>query len=468
MKKKKEELALRSHAYQSYLKQNPRMYRIARQMEQLSDGDPADPALCHVFAPSLGAFTQWLLLEALKDGRKRLYFLARDGYFMYRAARVFCETLSLPIECRYLSCSRYSARIPVFHLDPQSALSYICRGGVRVTLETILSRAGLSKKEQSDVFSSLRFCLAPDCPIPYRLLPQIQSQLSRSHLFMQYMDAHSRGAFPDFAGYLRQEGLLDGSADALVDSGWVGSMQKTLDAALQFLGRKSRLEGYYWGLYELPAGADASLYHCFYFDPDHFLRRKVFFNNCLFEAVLTAPHGMTLSYRAADGTYTPVYAPFSQDRKPFLSKTEKYLMQYIRLLAIETKKSGFYRDLLKKDLAVLEKLLKQLMVWPSRQEAEQFGSLPFSDDVFDCAGTQLAPVLSPRQLRQHYAARKLFSMLFCGNSLSCGTAWYEGSVVRSAGRVRRYVISHTVYKYIRYLRKLYDVKKNRQVKKQHD
>ena len=40
---------------------------------------------------------------------------------------------------------------------------------------------------------------------------------------MQYMDAHSRGAFPDFAGYLRQEGLLDGSADALVDSGWVGS-----------------------------------------------------------------------------------------------------------------------------------------------------------------------------------------------------------------------------------------------------
>ena len=53
-------------------------------------------------------------------------------------------------------------------------------------------------------------------------------------------------------GYLEQEGLLDKEKSALVDSGWVGSMQKTLNMVLNKLGREETLTGYYWGLYELP------------------------------------------------------------------------------------------------------------------------------------------------------------------------------------------------------------------------
>lgn len=57
---------------------------------------------------------------------------------------------------------------------------------------------------------------------------------------------------PGLAGYLQQEGLLEEVPDAIVDSGWVGSMQMALNEVLASMGRTKPLEGYYWGLYARP------------------------------------------------------------------------------------------------------------------------------------------------------------------------------------------------------------------------
>ena len=44
-----------------------------------------------VLAPTLYEFVVWVLQEALQSGKKRLYFLARDGYQMYLAAQQLCK-----------------------------------------------------------------------------------------------------------------------------------------------------------------------------------------------------------------------------------------------------------------------------------------------------------------------------------------------------------------------------------------
>ena len=79
----------------------------------------------YVLAPALNGFVAWVLTESMKQGIKRLYFLARDGYFMYQTAKFYVEELGLPIECKYLYCSRYSIRVPNYHLDIEKALDYI-------------------------------------------------------------------------------------------------------------------------------------------------------------------------------------------------------------------------------------------------------------------------------------------------------------------------------------------------------
>ena len=218
---------------------------------------------------------------------------------------------------------RYSARIRSFHLDPQSALSYICGEACASTLETILSRAGLSKIEQSDVFSSLRFCLAPDCPI-HTVCSRRFSRSCRGPIFcMQYMDAHSRGAFLILR--ISQAGRTLRRVGRRARRQRMGrSMQKTLGRRPSIFGGEKAVWRDITGVCMncLPERTLPCI-TAFILIRIIFCGERFFFNNCLFEAVLTAPHGMTLSYRAADGTYTPVYAPFSQDRKPFLLKDRK-------------------------------------------------------------------------------------------------------------------------------------------------
>ena len=88
-----------------------------------------------VLAPTLYEFVLWVLQEALQSGKKRLYFLARDGYQMYLAARQLCKQYNLDIECRYLKVSRYAVRVPEYHLLGERCLERICVGGIDVTFE---------------------------------------------------------------------------------------------------------------------------------------------------------------------------------------------------------------------------------------------------------------------------------------------------------------------------------------------
>ena len=453
----------RAALYRSFLRANAPMDRAAGKM-QIPESDTTAVVGAYVLAPALSGFVKWLLHNALADGKKRLYFLARDGYFMYRAALLFCEAFDLSVECRYLSCSRYSIRIPMYHLDRAAALDYVCRGGIDVTPGKIMARAGLTEREGNEVLESLSFPYGKYENIPFAALPEIRLAIQKSPQFLGYMEKHSRDAMPAFAGYLKQEGLLEETDYAVVDSGWVGSMQKTLGDALSHLGRKQTLEGYYWGLYDLPADVSGETYHCYYFSPEGQLKEKVHFNNCLFEAIFTAPHGMTLGYRKAGETYLPCYEPIREERKYFTEKIGTYLMPYFRILAGEYGKNAFLEDTSRKDRETTKKLLRQFMGTPAKREAAVFGSLPFSDDVLSGEDRRIAAPLTEEELRANHVFRVLPAMAGLRKKHIRESAWYEGSAVLYGKRVRRHLRQYTLYKYIRYIRKLYRYKKERREK----
>lgn len=437
-------------------------WKIARRSPQIAHvlghiypppGDSISLVGTYVLAPSLGGFVQWLLYEAIKSGKKRLYFLARDGYFPYRAALIFCERYHLPIECHYLSCSRYSIRLPLFHLNREEALSYVCRGGIDTTLEKILRRAGLNEKERREVVQCLSLPFSSNKVLSRTELSKIRLRLDECETFLTFMDRHSREAMPGLVGYLRQEGLLDNVSDAVVDSGWLGSMQKTLQDALTYMGRTRRLEGYYWGLYDLPSDAVLSDYHTYYFEPGKHLLEKVNFNNCLFEAVYSAPHGMTLYYRREGKNFVPYYGHMGQNHQEFAKKIEGYLLAYIRLLA-ETQNGFFVVDNIRKERQIIRSLLERFMGEPSRDEAEVFGSLLFSDDVLEGEEQQIAAPLTENVLNAHRLFLKIFIKIGIKKERIWESTWYEGSVVRSEKQVKRRLKEYRIYQFVRQLRNL--------------
>lgn len=427
-----------------------------------------------VLAPALNGFVVWLLQNALDKGVQRLYFLARDGYFMYRIACRYCEEFDLPLECKYLCCSRYSLRIPAYHTNRKEALSYICRGGIDVTLQKIFDRSGITWEEQKKVLEQLlgleegsgEYSKILSEVIPYSKLGEVRKALETCTYFWKCVDKRSREAMPSLRGYLEMEGLLEDKKAALVDSGWVGSMQKILNRTVQQMGRKEELEGYYWGIYELPADVDAKKYHCYYFSPQKELRAKVYFSNCLFESVFSAPHGLTLGYQKREAHFEPYFSECSRSRRIFMEETERDLLRYTNTLleavkcrnAKNKKKrtenllSEFWDLDWKKARKITKKLLYLFMGKPVREEAACYGELRFSDDVLDTNTRRTAELMTETELADNHVWNKMLVMFGVRKNYIVESAWYEGSAALFGQNVKRHWRQYAIYKYLLYIR----------------
>lgn len=422
------------------------------------DSGPFEGTGSYVLGPAVNAFVLWVLKHAVQSGIKRLYFLARDGYFMYHTAEIYRKKLGLSLECKYIACSRYALRIPTYHLNVQDALEYICRAGVGLTISRVLDRAGLSVEQKKTVLEQLDVEGEADEVIPYAELERLKERLLNCSVFVDMMLRQSRAALPNLVGYLRQEGFLDGAEDAIVDSGWVGSMQKTLNQILYSMGRRRRLTGYYWGLYELPDNVERQEYHCYYFSPEGQIREKVGFNNNVFEAVFSAPHGMTIGYKKIDGKFVPVIDSLSDERKAYMKQMEGVLMSYVdraseRVMDLESIDSA-------REKKTLAKMLRLFMTRPSKAEAEIYGGLIFCDDVLEYGNRQLAERMSEHDLTSNHAMNKILVMLGIRKGHVKESAWYEGSVIRCGTKKRRYhLMQYRVYRYMLFMRQMYIWKK---------
>ncbi len=76
----------------------------------------------------------WVIDEAVKRGKNRIYFLSRDGYQMYIAAKKIIAYRKIDIKCKYLHVSRYSMKIPTYHMNIDKSIDSICTGGMQVRL----------------------------------------------------------------------------------------------------------------------------------------------------------------------------------------------------------------------------------------------------------------------------------------------------------------------------------------------
>ena len=409
-----------------------------------------------ILAPALNDFVLWILDKAQHNGIRRLYFLARDGYLMYRCAGIYVERFHLPIECRYLCCSRYSLRLPMYHRDMGAALDYICRGGTEVTLDRILDRSGIKEEEKRITLEQLGMTGQRKKPISYPHLKRIRQKLEDCPFFLKAVETNSREKLPSLLGYLEQEGLTEEVPIALVDSGWTGSMQKEICQALGILGKKGRLTGYYWGLYELPKGVRREDYHCYYFSPEAGLRKKVYFSNSLFESIFSAPQGMTTGYEKVQGQWRPVYARTDEERKRFLEELEKILLEYARNQAASMK--HIEDSHLIRDRQETEKSLSRFMGKPEFQEAQIFGNQPFSDDIFDTEDQTAAGRMTEEELKANHVWNQVGKMSGFSSGYVKESPWYEGSAVLYGKRPGYHIFMYHLYKYLLYLKKETDFK----------
>ncbi len=446
------ELTLRLEQYKTILKHNPsHLEALERCLEGQEGLTDYDKIFLHIYAPVVTSYAEWVLDEAKALGKRRLYFLARDGWLLRSVAEVLAEEAGYCFDMRYLKVSRFSLRMAEYGLLGDKCLDMICVGGIDISFQKIMKRAALTEEEARHVAELAGWKEKYRIPLNYTQIQNLKNILRETKVFLEYVNRHSKECYDDTIGYLRQEGMMETVPYGLVDSGWVGTIQRSLQHLVSHaLGREKEMEGFYFGLYELPKEAKRDRYHGYYINPEKKIKRKARFSICLFETLFSSPDGMTLGYEKKKDRYFSIESKSKNPNGDVIRQNKKLSDLY----------AGIYREVShtksctgrKKDCFV-EKLLTRSMGIPTKLEAQLLGNLLFCDDVLELQMQKVAADWDREEIRKQRFVSKLLIKLNRKTGTLHESGWPEGSITKAGGDIAGNLRQERMYKYFMYIRK---------------
>ncbi len=385
-----------------------------------------------VFSPAILAYAVSMVRDAAARGVRRIYFLARDGYTLKRAAEQVCAVCGISLECRYLYCSRLSLRTAEYFLDEDASMKRLQNGCARLTENTLFSRIQLNGEERAAVLADISR-EGSDAVLTRSEAEELCRKLRESVVFDSIMDIKSKKAFERTMDYFNAEGLFSEDTVYIADSGWCGSVQQSISTLIRAAGAKQRVFGYYFGLFAAPNEVRRNS-RCFYFSPKNNLLRKARFCNNLIEIALSAPHPMTVGYEYTEGGIEPVFSENSAGEGEYAlcEAISRDIEKYCRENAAELMKLP--EDKLVK---TAQKSLVPFMTNPTPEQAAAFSRVMFCDDSSDCYLLPVSESVNAEELfRQTLfcsAARRLLHRGKPAKSL----IWFGGTAALSDVRFKR-------------------------------
>jgi FMN phosphatase YigB (HAD superfamily) len=265
--------------------------------------------------PAIVVWAAWVLGTARRQGIRRLYFVARDAYLVWRAARIFSPEFG-DIDCRYLKISRQSILLPSTTEITQAGIPWLHDPWETPELRRLLAKLGFTWNELAGAFQSFagsdgerKLLRSPE---DWERFWEILQRPEISELISARILDRRR----DTLAYLQQEALGDGVPKAIVDIGWRARgqfyLRRLLDPACQ------GLRGYYLGLMidrppEVETGLVSSLFYGLPPDRAPLNRGSVVFErgNILEHVLGLAPHGTVSKHCVGGEGIEAVCAPVS-------------------------------------------------------------------------------------------------------------------------------------------------------------
>lgn len=180
-----------------------------------------------VAGPLFFAFVRWCLAEAERCGKQRVYFLARDGQIFHRIAQL----IRSPVECHYLLASRLAFSGARAVGDIVALRELLAPGGWAHSLRQTLAHAGLDETwGRANLPAEWR-----DSDWDANLTPDRRAKLA-DWLLQEpqraVVETALRARTELAREYLAQEGVTANAPILLVDMGWAGSLQRSVEALL--------------------------------------------------------------------------------------------------------------------------------------------------------------------------------------------------------------------------------------------
>lgn len=310
------------------------------------------------FGPLLFNFSKWLLKEVNKNKIKKVYFLSRDGFIMKKAFDMINNT---EIKTYYFYASRRSTIVPLlWKLNNETEIFDVIVFNKKIMIKSFLKKVGLDNYDVSEYLEKYNLSLTDYIDINDRkdfdkLLKDI-FQIIQQNSKKEWKSLMKYAKINDFNGKV-----------AIVDIGWFGSMQNSLENLFDNVD----IYGYYFGLVPNKKICKNKSFG-YLFDTNKNIKKYDDLHNFIniFEFLFLAQHGSVKCY------------------KDDVEKVEFYKYEYAGMdeekyaKAIQNSALKF----IKEQRAVNENesidTFINFFIKPNYETSKKFGNIKFNDDDF--------------------------------------------------------------------------------------
>lgn len=194
------------------------------------------------FGPFLFGFTKWLSGRLNEEGLTNVFFFSRDGYMMQKAFELLQPDFP---KTKYVYFSRKSLRQSLlWKCDGfRESLRYLTYENF-ISVGRLLDYYGFGEHERASVAEQYGLDLTKD--LPWNTLSDNETAQHVYDLLREDIVRKSREQYDLLEGYLDAIGM-EGKV-AIVDIGWIGSMQYALEEFARMSGRDLTVSGFYVGM----------------------------------------------------------------------------------------------------------------------------------------------------------------------------------------------------------------------------
>ncbi len=280
------------------------------------------------FGPFLYGFTSWLSNRIKQEGLTKVFFFSRDGYMMQKAFEILEPDFP---KTKYVYFSRKSLRQSLLWKCDGFAesLRYLTYENF-ISVGRLLDYYGFGEGERVVVAKQHDLDLAQD--LPWNTLSQNETAKQVYELLQSDINRKSREQYDLLTDYLDAIGM-EGDV-AIVDIGWIGSMQYALEEFARMSGRKLKVSGFYVGMNpENPITGLAEGY--LYNKGDLALRKSLL---CFFgglEKLFQSCEGSTDGYERQGNSVVPVHASYEYEGdtriQNYIEEWQDGALEFVRL-----------------------------------------------------------------------------------------------------------------------------------------
>ena len=336
--------------------------------------------------PVLYGYVLWVLQEALRQGIRTLFFVARDGYLLKKIADVIIKEQKLNLQTRYLYGSRYAWRVPVVSLNKDDFRNWLLYYMNLSTFDEVIGLLHMKSDELAGYFPELfrrkgRKLSRKEEAILKEIL------LSDEELLWKIRERNKMFLYGAKA-YLKQEISCAEGKIAFVEMNGSGFTQYCMQKLTAEFYKEPVVTFFYSMASSLGVQASGNIFY-------KYSGRRLAH---IVELFVRAPHGQTLGYRQGErGEWIPVLDGNNQEYD-----NEGYTEYMDGVLDFTQHMCKYWwcqgEELTDISLAYVDHLCRD----PEPEVQDFIGDLSFSQSGTEAGLNLYAPGLTDEQLRQLY------------------------------------------------------------------